>query len=305
MWICYSSNPFMFREHRLNTGASGIKAVIMLYRCEHENCNLVFDRPSKLVRHQNLHMGIRSYPCLRADCGKTYSTPSHLKRHIITHHVPSIEKKNSIFCCSFQQCDALFNTLWGLRRHEMKHENSYYCENCKLYFRNVTTFEKHKSGHKRKSKRECSHCGKSFADKKKSDWIAHENRCMLRSGREVLSYECSRCSSRFQIKKRLTSHISECFSLPTPASSLFLCGEHSCFKMFAYKRNLIAHIRRDHLKVLYSCSIPSCGKIFKHRKYWLRHEKLHRANYWIHLQGYRYRKFETNLSRQSQSQTSH
>lgn len=248
----------------------------MLYRCDQENCKLIFNRPSKLTRHQNLHRGIRSYSCSEAGCSKSYSTPSHLKRHINSCHSLSPENKKQIFCCPFQKCDASFSTLWGLHRHEKKHGNSFHCERCNLFFKNMYTYERHNIIHENKLKCKCCKCGESFADKRRRNWIAHEKRCtFLNEYRESHTYECAKCGSHFQKKYLLQRHIRMCFNLPIRSCSVFLCGEYLCTKMFTYKRNLIAHVLRDHLRRTYSCSISSCCKEFKHKKSWLKHKQQH------------------------------
>ncbi|XKL62850.1 hypothetical protein PGB90_002683 [Kerria lacca] len=228
----------------------------MIYRCKHENCNLIFDRPFKLKCHNDLHMGMKYFKCDKENCCKCYSTLSHLKRHQKNSHNEVLKNKSKVtYVCSFQ-CGSVFSTAWGLKRHEIKHTSAYICKICKRFFQNTFVLERHTNHHKNTLlSKKCT---------KKRNYVEVQN---------YQHYQCSECKTFFKRSRNLKLHLK---TVHSSTSTLFLCGELNCAKVFRYKRNLKVHIERTHLNTLFTCPIVDCLRTFKYNKSLKKHLKLHK-----------------------------
>ncbi|CAI2363405.1 unnamed protein product [Moneuplotes crassus] len=91
--------------------------MIMVYKCEFNECHKTFMRTWNLLDHIRMHYGIRPYVC--KFCGKGFTQKGNMRKHLIQHEKPhlSIRKK---FKCEF--CSSSFTERYNYRTHvEKKH----------------------------------------------------------------------------------------------------------------------------------------------------------------------------------------
>lgn len=264
-----------------------------MYVCTYENCNKSFCRPYKLQNHYNLHIGIRSFQCTVPNCKKSYSSSSHLQRHIKSSHTTDKPNEKIVYACTYKSCNATFETLWGLQRHESNHSSPFHCEKCDVHFRKSISLNKHLARHEVVSKRKCQYCGEDFSAKLKRDWLRHEKKhgyvkcdfcervfqsVPLLQRHLVIhesQFECAHCGAVMRNKSSLREHIT---TLHLGLVSAYICKENNCSKVFHYKRNCSQHRVRHDVEAQYKCPIVNCGQNFIHKRYYLRHLKLHQQN---------------------------
>lgn len=263
----------------------------MIHACTFENCPLVFDRPWKLKRHEECHLGIKSFVCNEHGCSKSYHTSSHLKRHIKNAHGCK-EESYLLYVCSFSTCDASFKTACGLQKHEKKHLFGHFCNVCNRFFKEESVYQRHTLQHQNKRPKcsnktnksastasevrlngsyFCEDCCLSFVEKK--DFICH---CRSLHQPVTSTFHCGEpdCHKEFKHKRNLREHI-VCCHLDT---SLFICGEAGCTSVFGYKRNIRKHILTKHLNISIQCPLRKCKSTFLFRKSLKHHLEQHKRN---------------------------
>lgn len=263
----------------------------MIHACKFENCQLVFNRPWKLKRHEEFHLGVKSFVCTESGCSKSYHTSSHLKRHVKTAHGCK-QESDKLYVCSFVSCDATFKTTCGLQKHEKKHLFGHFCIICSRFFGDKSRFQRHAFLHLNKGSKYsantnqsadiasnselrgsylCEECCIPFA--KKKDFIWHCKRSHQPVTRMFYCGEAD-CQKSFKQKKNLRQHMLSCHL----EVSVFICGEVGCTRVFSYKRNIRKHILTKHLNVTITCPVKNCNRTFLFRKSLKHHLVLHERN---------------------------
>lgn len=243
---------------------------------------MVFDRPWKLRNHLERHNDVKNFICSEANCRKSYFSSSHLIRHMRTAHFKRSDTKE-VFPCLFPDCDAVFNTKCGLRKHNVKHKTRFLCSRCKLSFRSEAIHKRHV----KKCNQEagtCSICEVNFLTK--NDLKLHQQQ--EHTAQELAMFECAHCQCRFKKKYSLKRHLENIHGFEKiqirlkhrPAqqppikvyteASYYECAH--CKSQFTKKRNLKSHIQIIHqASVLYLCEVPDCCDVFLYKRNLMAH----------------------------------
>lgn len=162
-------------------------------------CDKVFDRPSKLRRHSNVHASdAKPFEC--ATCHKRFQDECHLIRHKVMHSdemaqsiEASVKSEQQSHKC--RECDREFAKQASLAAH-MKiharngHRKSFECSHCSKTFPLQSKLSRHQRIHNSNRKKfVCSmeNCERSFSSS--GHLIDHLNR-----HKEVRPYICDICN---------------------------------------------------------------------------------------------------------------
>ena len=120
-------------------------------------CGVGFPIKSKLLRHKNVHEGLKSHQC--ATCGKVFKSIESVCGHRAVH---SDEPKME---CT--QCGAKFRSKYNLARHELEvhitgNTKSFCCDQCGKGFKRAENLKVHKELHLEERKYKCELCDKSY-----------------------------------------------------------------------------------------------------------------------------------------------
>jgi uncharacterized Zn-finger protein len=146
-----------------------------MFKCNYNECNLQFNRFSKLLIHRNRHYGQKSFKCSAdyPDCKWSFFTIGELKNHQLWSH--SSEKP---FKCDWKGCEQQFKLrnhlgiyqiffnatfysncaiiifiwiIWLIELHKLLHsgEMPFRCEwpGCQMKFLRKTALKVHSSSH--------------------------------------------------------------------------------------------------------------------------------------------------------------
>uniref|UniRef100_A0A1I8PF46 Uncharacterized protein n=2 Tax=Stomoxys calcitrans TaxID=35570 RepID=A0A1I8PF46_STOCA len=162
------------------------------YTCD--NCDMVFDRPFRLKRHQRQHSSDKHpYGCTL--CKRDFFSAKPLIKHIRKEH-PEAEKFNC------DQCEETFILHNHLIKHLKKRHKSgriLFCDICDKDFKYKSSLEKHMRSHNGERPYLCAQCGKTF--RSSSNLSEHVTR---HSG--LPTFACPECPRRFKCGSDLRKH---------------------------------------------------------------------------------------------------
>ena len=140
---------------RLNEHIKTVHGNERPYKCEYQQCDKKFAKPSELRNHLRTHTGERPYKCDVCNASFTYS-------HILTRHKKYHEGTKK-FTCKF--CDKSFLQRNDLVKHSRIHsgEKPYSCNICGKDFARMDYLKKHQVLHSNDTKFCCGECGELCA----------------------------------------------------------------------------------------------------------------------------------------------
>lgn len=174
-------------------------------------------------------------------CNQEYVTFRALKLHCKNHHdtVPSVK------CCD-EKCNKYLATWRRLVIHKEKHfptPGVLKCEKCHRVFNTEKGFERHQQSHARVFI--CSHCPKSFGDKKILRFHEATHEADVDDRR---NFQCSHCGKKFVSKQACQTHIGQKHEQVVS----FYCQHPDCKKGFFTQKALCEH-KRVHEERKYKC----------------------------------------------------
>jgi len=99
-----------------------------------DSCDKVFVKKDTLNHHKNRkHFKFGAFKCSKPKCNKSFSTQQELDNHMKSG---LMHPEKSIYACTFEGCEAKFNTLRSLNTHAVvKHgELKFICKSCNAMF---------------------------------------------------------------------------------------------------------------------------------------------------------------------------
>ncbi|XP_071798923.1 uncharacterized protein [Asterias amurensis] len=269
-----------------------------VYKCK--DCGKTFKQKGQTINHQRKETNQRTFVCTQ--CPNTYITSAHLKAHVLTHS-KNAEKKcegcgrefnyKSNLTSHQRQCPQMAgkrSAVTNHRRrynHQAKSTTSDGIDNGSKTPHNGDTEEettqddtlrnshdemKHVSYYNKEMRMyECKDCGQTF--KQKGQTVYHQRKV----SNERL-FVCKVCKKAFLTSPHLKAH-----ELVHTTEKPLCCA--GCGKRFNYKCNLKTHQRNGCVGLnpegepalskmkLFKCE--ECGKEFKLKLYFDKHQKMH------------------------------
>lgn len=144
-----------------------------------QTCLKLFEKPSKLVRHEQTHdVNKKPFACEELGCFQRFLTDASLKRHAILHSGMTIkvqeEKTYECVVCSkqFQMQEALASHM---RTHkDVMSQLEFPCSLCDQVFKKLNDLTRHSRKHPENKSHKCLICSKMFSQG--SHLIDHLNR---------------------------------------------------------------------------------------------------------------------------------
>ena len=123
-----------------------------LYKCK--ECGKDFSKNWALIRHQQIHAGVKPYEC--SECGKASRYMADFIRHMRFH---TGEKPYKCI-----ECGKAFKRRSHLTEHQRIHtgDKPYECKECGKAFTHRSSFIQHNMTHTREKPFLCKECGKAF-----------------------------------------------------------------------------------------------------------------------------------------------
>lgn len=206
------------------------------YKCD--KCDRVFNRPSLLRHHLQLHRGVKLECRL---CNKQFSHKRGLRKHM-----NSMGHEHTL----------LTNSLEKDHAYDMKQNFAFTCEYCGLKLPTRHLLSKHsKLAHKVGITWQCPHC----------DYTTKRNHTLKRHMElhlESRNYMCEICGSSFQALATLKDH----YNFVHSDERNYKCPE--CDKCFKNKSSLARHSRTHSDDRPYKCH---CGTTYKRLSHLKRH----------------------------------
>ncbi|XP_075157518.1 uncharacterized protein LOC142230775 [Haematobia irritans] len=217
-------------------------------------CDMVFDKPFRLKRHQRQHSTERlPYEC--EICKRDFFSANPLIKHMKKYH-PQAEKH------SCDQCNESFILRNHLEKHLKKHHRNsrnLYCKICDKDFKFKSSLEKHLRSHSDERPYLCAQCGKTF--RSSSNLSEHVTR---HSG--LPTYACPECPRRFKCGSDLRKH-----STTHSNSKPHVCD--ICGFRFTRAYSLLEHKRLHTGEKPFKCD--QCSKSFAIIYHLKRHTRIH------------------------------
>lgn len=142
-------------------------------------CSKMFEKPSKLLRHEQTHdVNKKPFACEFPECFQRFATQASLKRHAIMHSGMTIkvveEKTFKCFICSKE-----FPIQEALASHMRSHKTvmdqlEFPCNLCDKKFKKLNDLTRHSRIHPENKSHKCLICSKMFSQG--SHLIDHLNR---------------------------------------------------------------------------------------------------------------------------------
>lgn len=255
-------------------------APIFKYTCSFEDCDLQFKRKDQLDSHEYTHSKIKMFICTEPNCYKEYVNNAHLLRHKRICHLKNSTVKTIL--CKYEDCLAPFNCEAKLKQHYKKvhatspHEYEFECDICGSKFRRKTQLKAHMFTHTGYYKYNCSKCDKGFLQMghlKRHEKLHDGRRCdqcdamfvnwsslVAHKQKEHMNNEtkCSICNKIFKTKSSLRHHKQTHFEMED--RTLYRCTFENCPKSFLQRKNMLAHYKTKHERMVFVCPEAECGQ---------------------------------------------
>ncbi|CAH0560839.1 unnamed protein product [Brassicogethes aeneus] len=268
------------------------------FKCSLSWCKAAFSKQWKLVVHTRKHTGERPFVCDLDGCKKTYTNSAHLRRHkclvhekseqvkceeencgkvlnnkyALKKHINHVHKTSKSYSC--KECGETFERKKLLNQHNLKHTKAFLCKECNKEFSCSREFTNHKRVHKIYT---CD-CGQTF-----NKWTLI---CAHRREVCIPVNKCIICDQTFKQPSNLKTHYKS--HLEESNKEKFVCEYENCNRSYDYKKNLLYHIRRYHLKEKEElpCTYPDCRMVLCSKR-----------NLKLHIEKVHHKKIKANLPR--------
>ncbi|XP_042190357.1 transcription factor IIIA [Callorhinchus milii] len=110
-----------------------------IYLCEFEECGRSFKKHQHLKVHQYEHTNVPPFQCSYEGCDKRFCLPSKLKRH---------EKVHVGYGCKVEDCPFVGKTWTDIRKHKQEqHQEDIVCNQCNKNFKRRSFLKEHLKTH--------------------------------------------------------------------------------------------------------------------------------------------------------------
>jgi len=165
------------------------------FECPSSPCRKVFKFSADLVRHLDVHSGIKRFLCA---CGVRCSTKSSLVRHLMLH--------SGIKPHKCPECGKGFRVPEALRRHMAVHtrEKVHECKTCGSAFASEQYLAAHMKTHS-STRYSCSKCNSEFT--RRDNMKKHEKSCNGREKTDDGELICTECGETFRRAQNFSFHL--------------------------------------------------------------------------------------------------
>lgn len=176
-----------------------------------------------------------------------------LKMKLLALHCKEQHNCQPLVRCCSQDCDAVLSTWRRLMIHKENHfpsDENLRCPECQRVYVTLPGFKKHMEKHN--IRYVCSHCGKVFKETKTLQW--HEQ-THLKSLDDRRNHQCSNaeCGRKFITKQACENH----FRMKHERIINCYCKYPDCNKGFFTKKAYYEHMRNTHTDRKFSCELCS------------------------------------------------
>lgn len=239
----------MGSESSFGSRGSGTSSQPKKYRCDFENCDKTYSKPSLLEQHKRSHTNERPFRCTYDGCDKSFLRNSHLKAHEVSHQ----SQQGKPFHCSV--CGKGVNSSQHLKRHEITHTKTFTCkyDNCQESFYKHQSLRHHILSVHDKSLT-CTICNKSFSRPYR---LAQHN---LKFHSETPTYQCDfkGCFRNFKTWSALQLHV----KTDHPKLKCSICGK-GCVGKQGLTSHLVSHNADKNTVKLWNCDYCDLGQFVK------------------------------------------
>ena len=172
----HSSSTFVDKNKLFLKKKTGrkYKNLVECYKCDFEDCSILFEKEEDLNKHKLLHKNVIFCPFF--GCGMKFENEKNLQKHQKIH-IPS----KKIYQCSYPGCTKSFTASYNLKIHYRIHtgERPYQCNICGMKYYDRANYKYHcKTAHVEKNNKDtiCSHINCQHTFKTKKQKIMHHDK---------------------------------------------------------------------------------------------------------------------------------